>query len=114
MVNTRENKPVYFTENREKRMKYSLKSEADKFEKALSMYSHDGDIEDFLCRMRPWFERIRSGTVVSPCYDFKLNQYFFNPDLSPLADRYRNTDLMLAASRFNAAIFGWEEDLSGW
>ena len=91
-------------------MTQSLKAEAEFFEKALDMHSADQEFADFLVRMRPWFERIRAGDVVSPCYEFKLNQYFFNPDVSPLADKYRNTDLMSAASRFNAAIFGWEED----
>lgn len=90
-------------------MTQSLKAEAESFEKALDMHSTDQYVADFLVRMRPWFERIRAGDVVSPCYEFKLNQYFFNPDVSPLADKYRNTDLMSAASRFNAAIFGWEE-----
>jgi len=89
-------------------MTYSLKTEAARFEEGLDMHSADQDVADLLVRMRPWFERIRAGDVVSPCYEFKLNQYFFNPDVSPLADKYRNTDLMSAASRFNAAIFGWE------
>lgn len=91
-------------------MTYSLKTEAERFEEALFLHSADEDVADFLVRMKPWFERIKSGDVVSPCYEFKLNQYFFNPDVSPLAEKYRNTDLISAASRFNAAIFGWEED----
>lgn len=93
-----------------KQMTRSLKTEAELFEKALDMHSTDQDVADFLVRMKPWFERIKSGDVVSPCHEFKLNQYFFNPDVSPLAEKYRNTDLISAASRFNAAIFGWEED----
>jgi len=66
-----------------------LQQTASKFRQLLEKYARsDHDVEDFLRRITPWFERIERGEITPPCTEYQLYHYFANPDLSPLAERY--------------------------
>jgi hypothetical protein len=82
-----------------------LKQSAIEFRALLEKYAKtDSDVEDFLRRITPWFEKIDKGEIVPPCYDYQLFRHFTNPDLSPLADKYFKTDLSEASAIFTASI----------
>lgn len=85
-----------------------LLDEAEKFKTLLEKYAKsDPDVEDFLRRFMPWFEKINKGKVTVPCYEYQLFIYFTNPDLSPLAERYAGKELGEADAVFASAIRGW-------
>lgn len=85
-----------------------LLNEAEKFKALLEKYSEsDPDVEDFLRRFMPWFEKINKGEVIVPCYEYQLFIYFSNPDLSPLAERYAGKELGRADAVFTSVIRGW-------
>lgn len=88
-----------------------LKQRAIEFQTLLEEYAKtDDDVEDFLRRITPWFEKIKNNQIIPPDYDYQLYRYFANPDLSPLSERYSYTDnsnealLGEACARFTAAI----------
>lgn len=63
-----------------------LKQRAIEFQTLLEEYAKiDDDVEDFLRRIMPWFDKLKNNQVTPPDYDYKLSIYFTNPDLSPLA-----------------------------
>jgi hypothetical protein len=87
-----------------------LKLRANEFRVLLEKYAKiDGDVEDFLMRITPWFEKIVDNKIIPPCDSYQLSIYFTNPDLSPLAERYlySGTDLGRASSNFSVCIRGW-------
>ena len=89
-----------------------LKEKADAFRTLLEKYAErDPDVEDFLQRMHPWFDKIDRGEVRSPCDEYTLFIYFTNPDLSPLAEKYTysqsNHELSQASAEFSQAMRGW-------
>lgn len=82
-----------------------LKQEADNLRMLLERYSKtDSEVEDFLRRITPWFERIDRGEITPPCRDYRLSVYFTNPDLSPLAERYLGHELGRAEASFCCTI----------
>jgi len=84
-----------------------LKQKAKEFESLLQQYAkQDDDVEDFLRRMNPWFLKIQNGEITIPNYEWKLPIYFFNPDVSPLADRYMGTELGEMCAQFSLLIGG--------
>lgn len=91
--------------------KYELLCQrAEEFRVLLEEYAQkDLDVADFLQRWMPWYERIQRREIRLPCYDYRLGSYFFNPDLSPLPDRYvfTNHQLAIACARFDEAMVDW-------
>lgn len=82
-----------------------LKQKAIEFESLLTTYAQsDDDVQDFLNRMQPWFLKIKREEINLPCYEWQLSNYFSNPDLSPLAERYMGTDLGRMCSAFTLAM----------
>ena len=67
----------------------------------------DSDVDDFLKRFMPWFEKISKGEITPPNYDYRLSIYFSNPDFSPLAERYMGHELGKAEAEFTKAICDW-------
>lgn len=66
-----------------------LRQRAEEFRRVLEEYAKvDPDVEDIKNWFQPWYERIQRREIRLPCYDYRLNAYFVNPDLSPLAERY--------------------------
>ena len=66
-----------------------LRQRAEEFRVVLEEYAQkDSDVADFLERWMPWYERIQRREIRLPCYEYGLDRYFVNPDLSSLADRY--------------------------
>jgi hypothetical protein len=89
-----------------------LRLRAEEFRTALEGYAKlDPDVADFLERWIPWYERIQRREIRLPCYDYKLDIYFTNPDLSPLAERYGFSnipnELFSAGTRFVIALTDW-------
>ena len=87
-----------------------LLSRAETFLLTLEKYSkQDSDVADFLMRFLPWYEKIKRGEITPPCYEYHLSNYFTNPDLSPLAEKYHYPnsgmhELNLREGEFWAAI----------
>lgn len=87
-----------------------LKAKANTFQILLEKYAiNDADVADFLEKIKPWFEKINNGQIVSTCDDYDLSIYFTNPDPSPLAEKYlySGSELGHASSDFSACIHGW-------
>lgn len=89
-----------------------LRQRAEEFRVVLEEYAKkDPDVDDLLERWMPWYERIQRREVRLPCYEYSLGQYFSNPDLSPIAERYSysnpNNPLNRANTSFDAAILDW-------
>ena len=62
-----------------------LLARANVFHDALEKYSkNDSDVADFLERFIPWYEMIKRFEISPPCYDYQLDKYFTNSDLSPI------------------------------
>lgn len=84
---------------------------AEEFLAALRKYSvEDADVERLLEFFVPWYEKVKRGEVIPPCYDYKLDVYFTNPDISPIAAKYHYAtdgrhELNVAAAHFWAAIY---------
>lgn len=74
----------------------------------------DADVEDFRNWFMPWYLRIQRRQIRLPCYEYQLSNYFVNPDLSPLAERYTwgqpSNRLSDADARFTEAIRDWLSD----
>lgn len=87
-----------------------LLARANVFHDALEKYSkNDSDVADFLERFIPWYEMIKRFEISPPCYDYQLDKYFINSDLSPLAEKYfypnsGNHELTIRGGEFWAAI----------
>ena len=84
---------------------------AEDFLSALKKYAaEDFEVERILGFFMPWYEKVKRGTITPPCYDYNLNVWFANPDISPIAIKYNyETDgkheLNVAALNFWAAMY---------
>lgn len=92
-----------------------LRQRADEFLLILKEYSRiDPDVEDFRNWFMPWYLRIQRREIRLPCYEYQLSNYFVNPDLSPLAERYTwgqpSNRLSDADARFSEAMRDWLSD----
>jgi hypothetical protein len=89
---------------------------ANEFLRLLKKYAvQDMEVERVLGFFMPWYEKVMKGEITPPCYDYTLNVYFTNPDISPVAVKYfYETDgkheLSIAASDFWAAMHNRLED----
>lgn len=96
-----------------------LRLRAEEFRVALVHYAEqDKDLQWFLERWMPWYERIMQHEVRLPCYEYKMGVYFFSMgEITPnLFERYvtyydndrglvsRNHPLANAARNFEDAI----------
>jgi len=86
---------------------------AEEFRLALEKYAkedvkHKSELEWFIQQWMPWYEKIKHRDVRLPCYEYKLDKYFTNPDLSNMAETYHYTNpnhpLNKAAGDFYCAI----------
>lgn len=75
------------------------------FESLLKKYAvSDRDVEQLLEWNNELFVTIYAGNIKLPYYDYKLGIYLYNPDISPIADRYWMSDLMNACADFGCAL----------
>jgi hypothetical protein len=84
---------------------------AEEFLSALKKYAaKDSEVERVLRFFMPWYEKVKQGTITPPCYDYTLDVYFTNPDISPVAVKYcyetnGTHELCVAAANFWAAMY---------
>lgn len=86
-----------------------LRLRAEQLRTVLEEYAKkDEDVAWFLERWMPLYEKIMRREVSLPCYDYQLDKYFVNPDLSKMAETYHyknsNHPLNMASGAFSCAI----------
>lgn len=86
---------------------------AEEFRLALEKYAkedtkHKSELEWFVERWMPWYDRVMQKKIRLPCYEYQLDKYFVNPDLSKMAETYHYENprhpLNVAAGAFSCAI----------
>jgi hypothetical protein len=61
-----------------------LRLRAEELRGVLEEYARkDPDVRDFLDLWMPWYERIQRREIRLPCYEYKLDVYFFHTDITP-------------------------------
>jgi hypothetical protein len=84
---------------------------ADEFLRLLKKYANeDGDVQKVLEFFLPWYGKVKKGVITPPCYNYTLNVYFTNPDISSIAQKYfydsgGTHELSIAAANFWAAMY---------
>lgn len=85
--------------------KSKLIAKAEAFQNLINQYAKtDSDILLFKSWIEPIFQEIYEKKIISPYYDCQLTSYFFNSDVSEIADRYWGHELQEAAAQFSSAL----------
>ena len=86
---------------------------AEEFRLQLEKYAkedleHKSELEWFIRQWMPLYEQVMRKEVRIPDYDYQLDKYFVNPDLSKMAETYHykkpGHPLNLAAGAFSCAM----------